>query len=77
MKRYGKFEAKGRKVKNNPQQYASTGAIHQVVSFKGSEHTQSYPKKPSKYQTMECTRDQPSPCETMELSDQPIYEETF
>ena len=50
MKRYGKFEAKGRKVKNNPQQYASTGAIHQVVSFKGSEHTQSYPKKPSKYQ---------------------------
>ena len=78
MRRYSKFEAKDRKVKTNPQQYTSTEATHQNVSFKGSEHTPSYPKKPSKYQVMELhMHDQPSPCETTEPSDQPIYEETF
>ena len=79
MKRYAKSEAKSGKVKNDPGQYVSTGATHlNSASFKGSERTPPYPKKPSKYQVMElCTHDQPNPCETMEPSDQPIYEETF
>lgn len=57
--------------------YAS-GAAHQDVSFKGpaAEYMTPHPKKPSEYQAMG-PRDQLSQYETMQMGDQPIYEETF
>ena len=41
-----------------------------------AEHMTPQPKKPSVYQAMG-PRDEPSQYETMQLGDQPIYEETF
>ena len=84
MKRCAKSEDKESRrveVKTDPLRYASAGGTaHQDVSLKGSEAAAEYmtpqPKKSSEYQAMG-PRDQPSLYETMQLGDQPIYEETF
>ena len=84
MRRCAKSQDKdGRRVevKTDPLRYASTGGTaHQDVSLKGSgaaaEYMTPQPKKSSVYQAMG-PRDHPSQYETMQLGDQPIYEETF
>ena len=79
MKKCAKSEGKGERtveVKTDPMRYTSTGEAHQDMSFKVPEHTTPCPKKPSEYQAMgPC--DQPSQYHTIQLGDQPIYEETF
>lgn len=81
IKRRAKFEGSGKrrinlKVKTDPLPYTFTEVAHQNMPLKGPEHTPPYPEKPSEYQVMG-PHDQPSPCETMQSDDQPIYEETF
>ena len=81
MKKCAKSEDKGGRrveVKTDPLRYASTGGAHQDVSLKGpaAEYMIPQPKKPSEYQAMG-PRDQPSQYDTLQLGDQPIYEETF
>jgi hypothetical protein len=82
VKKCAKSEDKvGRRVevKTDTLRYASSaGAAHQDVSLKGAaeEYMTPQPKQPSVYQTMG-PRDQSSQYDTMQMGDQPIYEETF
>ena len=63
-------------VKSDPLRYTSAGAVHQNVSLKGSEHMASYPEKQGEYEAMG-PLDQPLTYDTVEVNEQPIYEETF
>ena len=63
-------------MKTDPLRYASTRAPHQNVSFKGSQHSASYPQKPCEYEAMG-PLDQQSQYDAVPPVDQPIYEETF
>ena len=81
VRKYTKSKEKGERrvvVKTDPLRYASTGAAHKDVSFEGpvADYMTPNPKKPSEYQAMgPC--DQLSEYETMQIGEQPIYEETF
>ena len=81
VKRCAKSKDKdGRRVEVNtdPLRYESTGAVHQNVSLKetAAEYMAPQPKKQSEYQAIG-PRDQPSLYDTMQVDDQPIYEDTF
>ena len=72
----GKGDGRRVEVSTDPLRYSSTGAAHQNVSLKGSEHVTSCPEKQSEYETMG-PLDQPLSYEALEANEQPIYEETF
>ena len=81
MRKCGKSEGKGERrveVKTDPLRYTSAGAAHQDVPFAGpaADYMTPNPKKPSEYQALG-PRDQLSEYETMQMGEQPIYEETF
>ena len=72
VKNCAKSEGKGDRrveVKTDPLRYTSVGVAHQNVSLKGSE-------KQGDYEVMG-PLDQPVQYETMQLGEQPIYEENF